>query len=458
MPPEQGLALVIVLALVALVIYRWTLPARVLRQVGGDSEQLTDHPTFSETVRKEIRELADLNRDLEARAYVPAPAEAVEVVRLRARLDDVDVKSAELSERLRTAAVSLASAARGPRRRESFQGWRRWTWVRNELTRNKRLRSHARQQLRSGELAVADPATSGEALDLALTKAGYDQVEVEVANRGATLNLSAPRDTIPRTIRQTRGGSRNRHTVEVPRRVTDVKRDYISLVALSARKAIGIALAAVPGLREVTLSMFETRVHPLRGHEYEACILSLVADRSTWDSILHEHVSAENALQNFDLRFRWDGRFNLQEVAAFGSLASAPADPFDLNPIEFEELTRALLQKMGLVAKLTRRSGDGGIDIDAESSDPVLGGRILVQCKRYRGSVGEPEIRDLAGALNREHAMKGILITTGSFSRAAIAFAEGVQITLIDGAQLRLLLRRYGLLQSDTASERTENP
>lgn len=59
-----------------------------------------------------------------------------------------------------------------------------------------------------------------------------------------------------------------------------------------------------------------------------------------------------------------------------------------LDPRDFEDLLGAILQRMGWRATLTRYSQDGGIDIDAINPGLNVGGRVLVQCKRRRGSIG----------------------------------------------------------------------
>lgn len=56
---------------------------------------------------------------------------------------------------------------------------------------------------------------------------------------------------------------------------------------------------------------------------------------------------------------------------------------------------------MGLRAEMTKASGDGGIDIVAVLDQPVLGGKYLVQCKRFASDtvVGSPTVREFYGAL-----------------------------------------------------------
>lgn len=111
-----------------------------------------------------------------------------------------------------------------------------------------------------------------------------------------------------------------------------------------------------------------------------------------------------------------------------------------LSGIEFENLCQELLEKMGFKTETTKASGDGGIDLVAHNSQPLLSGRYIIQCKRYSGSVGEPIIRDLYGVVTSERANKGILMTTGYFTPSAIKFAEDKNIELIDGEKLELLL------------------
>lgn len=116
-----------------------------------------------------------------------------------------------------------------------------------------------------------------------------------------------------------------------------------------------------------------------------------------------------------------------------------------LSGVEFENLCADLLSKIGFQVEITKASGDGGIDIVAYNHNPIYKGKYIIQCKRYSGSVGEPIIRDLYGVIMAERANKGILMTTGTFTKSAIEFAEGKQIELVDGDTMQSLFVRYNI-------------
>lgn len=112
---------------------------------------------------------------------------------------------------------------------------------------------------------------------------------------------------------------------------------------------------------------------------------------------------------------------------------------------QFELEVQQLLQQMGLDAEITGYSQDGGIDLTAINRSPVSGGRYIVQCKDWAAPVGEPAIRDLYGTVHSEGASKGILITTSTFTAAALRFAQGKPLELIDGVQYHSLCEQYGI-------------
>lgn len=118
---------------------------------------------------------------------------------------------------------------------------------------------------------------------------------------------------------------------------------------------------------------------------------------------------------------------------------------------KFEAFSRALLNKMGVefTEKGVQVSNDGGIDgygyhIDADDFRTT---RVVIQCKKWNSNpVGEPEINQFLGAMNKNKADYGVFITNGRFTNAARKAAkEGTPITLIDGNELVRLVKKFKL-------------
>lgn len=114
----------------------------------------------------------------------------------------------------------------------------------------------------------------------------------------------------------------------------------------------------------------------------------------------------------------------------------------------FEHLIRELFNKEfsqhGGEVKVTQSSRDGGVDAVAFDPDPIKGGKIVIQAKRYSNVVGVSAVRDLFGTVMNEGANKGIIVTTSHFGKDAYDFAKNKPLTLIDGSNLLYLLQKHG--------------
>jgi len=121
----------------------------------------------------------------------------------------------------------------------------------------------------------------------------------------------------------------------------------------------------------------------------------------------------------------------------------------ELSPSTFERLVQRLLRESGFVqVEVTGQTGDGGVDGHGILR---LGGFlsfcIIFQAKRWKGTVGASQIRDFRGAMVGR-ADKGLLITTGMFSKEAVreATRDGAPaIDLVDGDQLVDKLKQLSL-------------
>ncbi|MEU4210176.1 restriction endonuclease [Streptomyces sp. NPDC026206] len=120
-------------------------------------------------------------------------------------------------------------------------------------------------------------------------------------------------------------------------------------------------------------------------------------------------------------------------------------DLFEMDPVAFEALVAELFRARGMQAVMTQRSNDGGVDVEALDPDPISGGRIIVQVKRYRKTVPPTAVRDLYGTVQGAGANKGVLVTTSGFGPGSYAFANGKPLTLVSGEELVELLAQHGL-------------
>ncbi|KKT74331.1 MAG: Restriction endonuclease [Microgenomates group bacterium GW2011_GWA2_44_7] len=120
-----------------------------------------------------------------------------------------------------------------------------------------------------------------------------------------------------------------------------------------------------------------------------------------------------------------------------------------LPPADFERLCQRILREAGFIeVVVTGRSGDGGIDgRGILRVGGFLSFRVIFQCKRYKASVTSQEVREFKGTMSGR-ADKGLLITTGSFTRDAKAEAArdgSPPIDLVNGQQLVEKMKELGL-------------
>jgi restriction endonuclease Mrr len=111
----------------------------------------------------------------------------------------------------------------------------------------------------------------------------------------------------------------------------------------------------------------------------------------------------------------------------------------DLPPGEFEEMTAELFRALGYEAHRTKMIGDHGVDVVVKAKD---GRKMIVQCKRWRGPVGEPMVRDFYGAMQHEKASKGTIFATNGFTNKAIEWAKGKPLLLYDGKKFLELWKK----------------
>ena len=121
------------------------------------------------------------------------------------------------------------------------------------------------------------------------------------------------------------------------------------------------------------------------------------------------------------------------------------------TPAFFERLVLDLLLAMGYGAtrddlQQVGKSGDAGID-GIIALDRLGLEKVHVQAKRWKATIGRPEIQGFYGALAGKRARKGVFITTSDFSREAKEYAQQVSesIVLVGGERLAELMIAHGV-------------
>jgi restriction system protein len=143
--------------------------------------------------------------------------------------------------------------------------------------------------------------------------------------------------------------------------------------------------------------------------------------------------------------------------AAYQSLHQAISDELlsrlrSCSPWFFESVMVELLVAMGYGGlsgrgDVTGKPGDGGID-GVIKQDKLGLDVICIQAKRWEAPVGRPVVQGFVGSMDYIRAKKGVIMTTSSFTKEAIDFAERIEakkVVLIDGVQLAALMIEHNL-------------
>ena len=199
------------------------------------------------------------------------------------------------------------------------------------------------------------------------------------------------------------------------------------------------------------------------GHPVNACILSLEVKRDEFLKINLANVEPKACFKNL----KGVGSSKLHSMTPIAPIIALNREDKRFVPgydvvdgidegenlaimdwEDFEHLIREIFEKEfishGGEVKITQASRDGGVDAVAFDPDPIRGGKIVIQAKRYTNTVGVSAVRDLYGTLMNEGATKGILVTTSDYGPDAYEFAKDKPITLLNGGNLLHLLDKHG--------------
>ena len=121
---------------------------------------------------------------------------------------------------------------------------------------------------------------------------------------------------------------------------------------------------------------------------------------------------------------------------------------------EFEMLVGEAFRLQGFQVVETGGGGaDGGVDLVLTRAGKNGSEKFLVQCKQWRAfKVGVDVVRELYGVMAARGATGGFVVTSGRFTPEAISFADGRNVTLVDGSKL------YGLIRQASAQTSSQRP
>jgi restriction system protein len=216
-------------------------------------------------------------------------------------------------------------------------------------------------------------------------------------------------------------------------------------------------------LDAVVFNGFVDTIDKATGQGIRPCIMSIQVSRSEFEPINLEQVDPKACFR----KLKGVSASKLQSLAAVAPVAQINredkrfVDSYDvaadldggvnlasMDWEDFEHLIRELFGKEfasgGGEVKVTQASRDGGVDAVAFDPDPIRGGKIVIQAKRYTNVVGVSAVRDLYGTVMNEGAIKGILVTTSHYGADAYEFAKGKPLALLDGGNLLHLLSKHG--------------
>ena len=213
----------------------------------------------------------------------------------------------------------------------------------------------------------------------------------------------------------------------------------------------------------VVLNGIVNTIDKSTGNDTTACILSVRVNRENFESlnlsaidpkawfrsakgVAAANIAVITPVQPIQILNKEDERF----IEGY-SVIDTINEGVNLAAIDWKDFENLINEVFGQEfssnggeVKITQASRDGGVDAVAFDPDPIRGGKIVIQAKRYTNVVGVSAVRDLYGTLMNEGAMKGILVTTSYFGNDAYDFANGKPIQLIDGGQLLGLLEKHG--------------
>jgi restriction system protein len=317
-----------------------------------------------------------------------------------------------------------------------------------------------------------DPDVCVDYFDMVLSRSDYPdyfpqtfELDLNPATKTLVVDYQLPSLTLLPKVKDVKYNQSRDEFTETQISATQLNKLYDDVLYQVALRTIHEIFEAdqIEAVELVVFNGYVDATDPSTGQQKTACILSVQASKQEFEAINLAKVDPRACFKSLKgvgsaklysltpiapllIIDREDKRF-VESYAVAGDLD----DTVNLAAMDwedFEHLVREVFEKefasSGGEVRVTQASRDGGIDAVAFDPDPIRGGKIVIQAKRYTNTVSVSAVRDLYGSVMNEGATKGILVTTADYGPDAYEFARGKPLTLLTGSNLLHLLEKHG--------------
>lgn len=414
----------------------------------------------------------------------PSPAPVYQAPKLSMWTVLTGKREKVLAEALRTHQLAVAAWEEGEKAQEktherdlaAWEAERAAFWAHHskakETFQQQQAASNAKVDELRTSLEAGDPEAVVEHASLILEASDYAglfekgyEVQYEPADRTLLISYALPTPSTLPNVKSVRLVKATGELLEARISEREQKANFESVCYQICLRTIHEVLEAdsSQNIERVLFNGHVTAVDPRTGREVRSCIMSLLATRADFGEIDLSRVDPKACFKSLKgvsgaslaalnpiapiIDLDTDDR-RFVEGREIGSTFDDGTNLATISWEDFEHLVREVFEQEFLLrggeVKVTRSSRDGGVDAIAFDPDPISGGKIVIQAKRYTRTVGVGAVRDLYGTVLNEGASKGILVTTADYGPDAFKFAAGKPITLMSGANLLHLMQKHG--------------
>ena len=243
---------------------------------------------------------------------------------------------------------------------------------------------------------------------------------------------------------------------EVPRKNKDINNIYNEVIYSIALRSMDEVFRSdiYNNIDSIVFNGYIEDVDLSTGQDIKPYIISSMIDKYNFRKIDLTRVDKLKCLQEtMQSRININSNLELKSIVPICKyeylnnliVSNESINLLEVDPYELESLVTILFRNMGYTVEETKKSHDGGIDCLLNHNDPILGGKVIGQVKRYKNNIDISKLREFESVLRNSDAMKGLFISTSNFSTQCEKFAADNNITLINGRTLVKYFNEYGI-------------